>query len=100
MGSLFGMPKMPDPAEMARQQLEVQRTLQADADSRATKQMEDERRKAKRKQIRASAKRRGRSSLISKRDIAGGLFGTTDVGQGAYTIAPLGADLTSQISNA
>ena len=99
MGSIFGMPKMPDPSEMARQQLETQRSLQADADKRSTAQLADERRKAKRKQIRASAKRRGRSSLISKRDIAGGLFGAEDVGQGAYTIAPLGTDITSQISN-
>ena len=93
------MPKMPDPADMARQQLEVQRSLQADAEKRSTAQLEAERRKAKRKQIRASASRKGRSSLISKRDIAGGLLGATDVGQGAYTIAPLGADITAQISN-
>ena len=99
MGNLFGMPKMPDPAEMQKQQLEMQRSLQADADSRATAQLAEERKKAKRRQIRASASRKGRSSLISKRDIAGGLFGAEDVGQGAYTIAPLGTDITSQISN-
>ena len=99
MGSIFGMPKMPDPSEMARQQLETQRSLQADADKRSTAQLEAERKKAKLRQIRASAKRRGISSLISKRDIAGGLFGAEDVGQGAYTIAPLGTDITSQISN-
>ena len=45
MGNLFGMPKMPDPAEMQKQQLEMQRSLQADADSRATAQLAEERKK-------------------------------------------------------
>jgi hypothetical protein len=37
--------------------------------------------------------------LITRRDIAGGLFGTTDVGTAANTITPLNADITTSISN-
>ena len=93
------IPEMPSAAEMQRQQLESQRQLQADADSRAASQLADDRRKAKRLQIRQNARRRGRSSLITRRDIARGLFGTTDVGTAANTITPLNADITTSISN-
>jgi len=93
------MPSMPDPAETARQQLEVQRQLQADADSKAAEQLADERKNARRAQVRANQRRRGRSSLITRRDLASGLFGTTGVGTGADTISPLGSNLNT-ISNA
>ncbi len=89
---------MPSADDMARQQLETQRQLQADADSRAAGQLEDERKNARRAQIRRNRRRRGRASLITRRDVAGGLFGTTDMGTGANTISPIGTDLT-QIGN-
>jgi hypothetical protein len=92
------MPAMPSADDMARQQLETQRQLQADADARAAGQLEDERKNARRAQIRRNRRRRGRASLITRRDVAGGLFGATDMGTGANTISPLGTDLT-QIGN-
>tara|TARA_Y100000748_G_C15088655_1_gene329564 strand:+ start:110 stop:409 length:300 start_codon:yes stop_codon:yes gene_type:complete len=93
------VPEMPSAAEMQKQQLETQRALQRDADDRAAGELADERRRARRTQIRQSARRRGRSSLITRRDIAGGLFGATDTGAAANTITPLNPGITNSISN-
>ena len=70
------IPEMPSAAEMQRQQLESQRQLQADADSRAADEMAAERKKAAVAQQRSRRGRRGRSSLITPR--SGGLLGMTE----------------------
>ena len=84
------MPSMPSAEEVSKQQLEVQRQLQADADSRAADELKEQRRKAMREQIRANRRRRGRSSLITKRDTAGGLLGI-----GVDPAEAISQDLTS-----
>ena len=86
-------PSMPSPEEQAKQQLEVQRQLQADADSRAASELEDERKKARLEQQRSRRGRRGRSSLISQRQT--GLFGISDDGVATSTIAPTGVGFGS-----
>ena len=86
-------PKMPSAEEQAKQQLEIQRQLQADADSKAAKQLEEERKKAAVAATRARAGRRGKTSLITSRGV-GGIFGTTDQSMSSPTsIAPLGSGL-------
>jgi hypothetical protein len=67
------MPDMPSADEQARQQLEIQRQLQKDADERAAGQLADERKRAALAQRRSRRGRRGRSSLITQR--SGGLLG-------------------------
>lgn len=67
------MPDMPSAEEQAKQQLEIQRQLQSDADSRAAEQLEDERKRAAVAQRRSRRGRRGRTSLITRR--TGGLLG-------------------------
>jgi len=69
-------PKMPSAEEQAKQQLEIQRQLQADADSRAADEMAAERKKAAVAQQRSRRGRRGRSSLITPR--SGGLLGLAE----------------------
>lgn len=86
-------PSMPSPEEQAKQQLEVQRQLQADADSKAAKQLEDERKKARLEQQRSRRGARGRASLISQRQT--GLFGISEEGYAQPTIAPTGVGFGS-----
>tara|TARA_R100001163_G_C5042088_1_gene180009 strand:- start:946 stop:1239 length:294 start_codon:yes stop_codon:yes gene_type:complete len=86
------MPDMPSAEEQARQQLEIQRQLQSDADSRAAKELQSQRRSAAEAQRRARRGRRGRSSLITPRPI-GGIFGNEDMTETPTTIAPLGSGL-------
>ena len=85
-------PKMPSAEEQAKQQLEIQRQLQADADSRAAEQLASERKSAAVAQQRARRGRRGRSTLITPRSI-GGIFGNQDTTEQPSTIRPLGSGL-------
>ena len=86
-------PKMPSPEEQARQQLEIQRQLQADADSKAAKELEQQRKEAAVAQQRSRRGRRGRTSLMTSKGV-GGIFGIQDqTPTGASTIAPLGSNL-------
>lgn len=95
MGSLFSPPKMPSASELAKQQLAVQRQLQADADSRAAKELADVRKQASLDQRRRAKTRRGRSSLISRRALGPGLLGITDYTTKSDTLSPLGTDYTA-----
>ena len=95
MGFLFSPPKMPSASELAKQQLEVQRQLQADADSRSAKEMADIRKQASVDQRRRAKSRRGRTSLITKRALGPGLLGITDDTARADTLSPLGTDYTA-----
>jgi len=71
---------MPSAEEQAEQQLKIQRELQADADERASGELDKERKRAAVAQRRSRRNRRGRSSLITRR--SGGLLG---LGEGAST---------------
>tara|TARA_R100001463_G_scaffold120727_2_gene176847 strand:- start:5382 stop:5675 length:294 start_codon:yes stop_codon:yes gene_type:complete len=86
------MPDMPSAEEQSRQQLEIQRQLQSDADSRAADQLKSERKTAAEANRRRRRGRRGRTSLITPRPI-GGMFGNEDTTANASTIKPLGSSL-------
>tara|TARA_A100001201_G_C4018575_1_gene179828 strand:- start:331 stop:627 length:297 start_codon:yes stop_codon:yes gene_type:complete len=83
------MPSMPSAEDQAKQQLEIQRQLQADADKRAAGELADERKRAAVAQRRSRRGRRGRTSLITQR--TGGLLGyEVPEGTQAGTLMPIG----------
>jgi len=87
-------PSMPSAEEQAKQQLEIQRQLQADADSKAAEQLADERKAASVAQQRSRRGRRGRSSLITPR--SGGLLGfEVPEGTQSGTLMPTGVGFGS-----